>query len=91
MFNIMIQPIMPALAQGRLLSAWHPGVRRRFVCARPDLSHHSDRRSRRPTRHQGAGSYRWLEDDTSAETAKWVEAQNKVTFAISRRFPIARS
>lgn len=25
--------------------------------------------------------YRWLEDDTSAETAKWVEAQNKVTFA----------
>src|SRR5687767_15677664 len=25
--------------------------------------------------------YRWLEDDTSPETAKWVEAQNKVTFA----------
>src|SRR5688572_33058145 len=28
-----------------------------------------------------ADPYRWLEDDTSAETAKWVEAQNKVTFA----------
>ena len=31
--------------------------------------------------------YRWLEDDTSAETAKWVEAQNKVTFAYLERIP----
>jgi prolyl oligopeptidase len=31
--------------------------------------------------------YRWLEDDTSADTAKWVEAQNKVTFAYLDQIP----
>ena len=31
--------------------------------------------------------YRWLEDDNSAETASWVEAQNKVTFAYLERIP----
>ena len=32
--------------------------------------------------------YRWLEDDTSAETAAWVEAQNGVTFPYLERIPI---
>jgi prolyl oligopeptidase len=31
--------------------------------------------------------YRWLEDDNSAETAAWVEAQNKVTFGYLDRIP----
>jgi prolyl oligopeptidase len=31
--------------------------------------------------------YRWLEDDNSAETAKWVEEQNKVTFAYLEKIP----
>jgi prolyl oligopeptidase len=31
--------------------------------------------------------YRWLEDDNSAETAAWVEAQNRVTFAFLDRIP----
>ena len=32
--------------------------------------------------------YRWLEDDTSAETAAWVEAQNGVTFPYLAGIPI---
>jgi prolyl oligopeptidase len=34
-----------------------------------------------------ADPYRWLEDDASAETAAWVEAQNKVTFAYLEKIP----
>lgn len=36
---------------------------------------------------QIADPYRWLEDDTSPETAAWVEAQNKVTFAYLDKIP----
>jgi len=31
--------------------------------------------------------YRWLEDDRSAETAEWVQAQNKVTFGYLDKIP----
>ena len=31
--------------------------------------------------------YRWLEDDTSAETAAWVTAQNNVTFPYLEKIP----
>src|ERR1043165_8637131 len=31
--------------------------------------------------------YRWLEDDNSAETKAWVEAQNKVTFGYLHAIP----
>lgn len=31
--------------------------------------------------------YRWLEDDTSRETAEWVAAQNEVTFAYLEQLP----
>src|SRR5262245_43694811 len=34
-----------------------------------------------------ADPYRWLEDDKSQETAKWVEEQNKVTFAYLEKIP----
>ncbi len=34
-----------------------------------------------------ADPYRWLEDDNSAETAKWVEEQNRVTFGYLERIP----
>ncbi|MDQ3749695.1 MAG: prolyl oligopeptidase family serine peptidase [Acidobacteriota bacterium] len=32
-------------------------------------------------------AYRWLEDDNSAETKTWVEAQNKLTFAYLNQIP----
>ena len=35
--------------------------------------------------------YRWLEDDNSPETAAWVEAQNKVTFAYLDGIPYRRA
>ena len=34
-----------------------------------------------------ADPYRWLEDDKSAETAAWVEAENKVTFGYLDKLP----
>ena len=34
-----------------------------------------------------ADPFRWLEDDNSAETAAWVEAQNKVTFGFLEAIP----
>src|SRR5262249_8537372 len=34
-----------------------------------------------------ADPYRWLEDDNSEETARWVEEQNKVTFAYLEKIP----
>lgn len=36
---------------------------------------------------QIADPYRWLEDDNSAETKAWVEAQNKVTFGYLEQLP----
>lgn len=36
---------------------------------------------------QVADPYRWLEDDMSDETKKWVEAQNKVTFGYLDKIP----
>jgi prolyl oligopeptidase len=34
-----------------------------------------------------ADPYRWLENDTSAETAEWVKAQNKITFDYLKTIP----
>ncbi len=37
-----------------------------------------------------ADSYRWLEDDRSAETGEWVKAQNKVTFDYLATIPFRK-
>jgi prolyl oligopeptidase len=37
-----------------------------------------------------ADPYRWLEDETSADTAAWVEAQNRVTFAYLEQIPFRK-
>ncbi len=37
-----------------------------------------------------ADPYRWLEDDNVAETAAWVEAENKVTFAYLDKIPFRK-
>jgi prolyl oligopeptidase len=34
-----------------------------------------------------ADPYRWLEDDRSAETAAWAEAENKVTYGYLNQIP----
>ena len=38
-----------------------------------------------------ADPYRWLEDDKSAETAAWVEAENKVTSEYLSRIPFRKN
>jgi len=38
-----------------------------------------------------ADPYRWLEDDKSAETAGWVQAQNAVTFGYLQKIPFRES
>lgn len=38
-----------------------------------------------------ADPYRWLENDTSRETAQWVEAENAVTRKYIDRIPLRKS
>jgi prolyl oligopeptidase len=35
--------------------------------------------------------YRWLEDDNSAETAAWVEAENRITFGYLEQIPFRKA
>jgi prolyl oligopeptidase len=58
--------------------------------AAPRLDYPQTRKSDQVDTYHGTAvpdPYRWLEDDNSAETAAWVEAQNKVTFGYLERIP----
>ncbi len=64
-----------------------------FVCsatAQTNLSYPKAKKVSQVDDYHGtkvADPYRWLEDDNSAETKAWVEAQNKVTFGYLRSIP----
>ena len=83
MFNIMIQPMKQRLSGLVLLACT-------ATLAAQGLTYPNTRTVDHVDTYHGttvADPYRWLEDDTSAETARWVEAQNKVTFAYLEQIP----
>ena len=72
------------LRVGLVLAAWSGAV------AAQGLSYPSTKSVDHVDAYHGvkvADPYRWLEDDTSVDTAAWVEAQNKVTFAYLEKIP----
>lgn len=59
-------------------------------CASPKLKYPKTKKVNQVDNYFGAevrDDYRWLEDDASAATAKWVEEQNKITFAYLEQIP----
>src|SRR5262245_58573178 len=78
----------------RLVAAASLAVLSASVLAQEPLSYPQTRKSDHVDTYHGvqvADPYRWLEDDNSAETAAWVEAQNKVTFGYLDRIPYRRA
>ena len=69
-FRVSLAALFGAIALGSVLPAQQP----RYVQTRK--GDHVDTYDGRKV----PDPYRWLEEDTSAETAAWVEAQNQVTF-----------
>jgi prolyl oligopeptidase len=73
-----------------LAIAWLAGAANVHVAAQASLQYPATRTVDHVDTYHGvqiADPYRWLEDDTSAETAAWVEAQNKVTYAYLDKIP----
>jgi prolyl oligopeptidase len=78
----------------RLVAAAALAVLSVSALAQEPLSYPQTRKSDHVDTYHGvkvADPYRWLEDDNSAETTAWVEAQNKVTFGYLDRIPYRRA
>jgi prolyl oligopeptidase len=63
------------------------------LAAQPPLNYPETRKVDHVDTYHGTkvpDPYRWLEDDTSAETAAWVEAENKVTFPYLDKIPFRK-
>ena len=80
-----MRPVRPALAiLSALLTSQLVGV------AASSLTYPQTRKVDHVDTYHGVAvpdPYRWLEDDSSPDTAKWVEAQNAVTFGYLAQIP----
>ena len=78
------------MEKSAVLSATAILVLMNFALPAQPLSYPKTRQADQVDNYHGvkiADPYRWLEDDHSAETAQWVEAQNKVTFGYLEKIP----
>src|SRR6266700_4220050 len=82
----LYQPASATLLAGLLAAAPLPSS----LVAQAQLSYPKTSQTNQVDDYGGvkvADPYRWLEDDNSAETKAWVEAQIKVTFAYLAQIP----
>ena len=71
-----------AVVVGAVLVAAHAGAQVTSYPATRKIDHMDDYHGTKV-----ADPYRWLEDETSPETAAWIEAQNAVTFPYLEKIP----
>ena len=75
-----------AVVVGAVLIAAHAGAQLTSYPATRKIDHMDDYHGTKV-----ADPYRWLEDETSPDTAAWIEAQNAVTFPYLERIPFRKA
>src|SRR5678815_2420448 len=90
LFGFALSPLAPqAGAQsGQKSTATAPAADGAGNIARP--SYPATKKVEHVDKYHGvdvADPYRWLEDENSADTAAWVEAENRVTFSYLEKIP----
>jgi prolyl oligopeptidase len=90
----LTRPVVPrivaAMISLKLLSFAAVGLMLTSCATPPPMQYPATPRTNQVDVYYGvtvADPYRWLEDDNSAETKAWVEAQNKVTFGYLEGIP----